>query len=88
MVSHSLISNRCIRVVFGPLVYALSLGVFGPLVYALPMGHQFQHLCITQLEMLNVEFALKVWSQLWANKKVKIFCDNQAVVEVLKHWQN
>ena len=33
--------------------------------------------------MLNVVVALKVWSQLWANKKVKIFCDNQAIVEVL-----
>ena len=58
-------------------------GVFGPLVYALPLGTEFQHLHITQLEMLNVVVALKVWSQLWANKKVKIFCDNQAVVEVL-----
>ena len=28
--------------------------VFGPLVYALRLGHQFQHLHITQLEMLNV----------------------------------
>ena len=33
--------------------------------------------------MLNVVVALKVWSQIWANKKVKMFCDNQAVVEVL-----
>ena len=33
--------------------------------------------------MLNVVVAHKVWSQLWAHKKVKIFCDNRAVVEVL-----
>ena len=57
-------------------------GVFGPLVYALPLGTEFQHLHITQLEML-VFVTLKVWSPLWANKKVKIFCDNQAVIEVL-----
>ena len=28
--------------------------------------------------------ALKVWSKLWSDKKVKIFSDNLAVVEVLK----
>ena len=39
-------------------------GVFGQLVYALPLGYQFQHLHITQLEMLNVIVALKVWPQL------------------------
>ena len=44
---------------------------------------EFQHLHINQLEMLNVVVALKVWSQLLADKKVKIHCDNQAVVEVL-----
>ena len=52
-------------------------------IIALPLGHQFDHLHITQLEMLNVVVALKVWAQLWANKKVKICCDNPAVVEVL-----
>ena len=34
--------------------------------------------------MLNVVVALKVWSKLWADKKVKIFSDNLAGVEVLK----
>ena len=56
---------------------------FGPMVYALPLGDQFSHLHITQLEMLNIIVALKVWSNLWQNKKVKIKCDNLAVVEVL-----
>ena len=55
-------------------------GVFGPLVYALPLGTEFQHLHITQLEMLNVVVHLKVSS----DKKVKIFSDNLAVVELLK----
>ena len=27
--------------------------------------------------------ALKVWGQLWANKRVEICCDNRAVVDVL-----
>ena len=44
--------------------------VFGPSVYTLPLGTEFQHLHITQLEMLNVLVALKVWSKLWADKKV------------------
>ena len=59
-------------------------GVFGPLVYALPLGIQFQHLHMKQLEILNIVVALKIWCQLWENKKVQICCDNQAVVEVLK----
>ena len=65
-------------------VSVLGVGDCGPLIYALPLGIQFQHLHNTQLEMLNVVVALKIWSQLWENKKVKICCDNQAVVEVLK----
>ena len=58
-------------------------GVLGISVYALPLGTEFHHLHITQLEMLNVIVALKVWAKLWLDKKVKIHYDNQAVVEVL-----
>ena len=58
--------------------------VFGHLVYALPLGTEFKHLHITQLEMLNVVVALKLWSNLWSDKKVRFFSDNLAVVEVLK----
>ena len=42
------------------------------------------NLHITQLEMLNVVVALKVWAKIWANKRIKISCDNLAVVEILK----
>ena len=44
---------------------------------------------IAHLEMVNVVVALKAWGQLWANKHVKICCDNRAVVDVLsfvKAW--
>ena len=34
--------------------------------------------------MLNVVVALKIWSKIWSDKKVKKFSDNLAVVEVLK----
>ena len=42
------------------------------------MGYNIVH-----LEMVNVVVALKVWGQQWANKCVRLYCDNQAVVEVL-----
>ena len=62
-----------------------SLGAsFGNMVYALPLPAGFMNLHITQLEMLNVVVALKVWANIWANKRVKINCDNLAVVEILK----
>ena len=48
----------------------------------LPTG--FMNLHITQLEMLNVVVALKVWANIWSNKRIKINCDNLAVVEILK----
>ena len=33
--------------------------------------------------MLNVVVVLKVWSNLWHNTGVKIYCDNNDVVNVL-----
>ena len=57
---------------------------FGNEVYALPLPVNFMNLHITQLEMLNVVVALKVWANIWANKRIKISCDNLAVVEILK----
>ena len=33
--------------------------------------------------MVNVIETLKVWGQLWANKRVEICCDNKAVVDFL-----
>ena len=38
---------------------------------------------IEQLQMVNVVVALKVWGQCWANRRLQIFCDNKAVVDVL-----
>ena len=53
---------------------------FGNRVYALPLPAGFMNLHITQLEMLNVVVALKVWANMWANKRIKINCDNLAVM--------
>ena len=38
---------------------------------------------IAHLEILNILVALGVWHQFWANNKVAITCDNEAVVYVL-----
>ena len=40
---------------------------------------------IAQLEILNIVVALKVWAQHWANRRIKIYCDNMAVLEVLRN---
>ena len=45
------------------------------MVYALPIP--------AHLEILNIIVALKVWATHWANRRIRIHCDNMAVVEVL-----
>ena len=42
--------------------------------------HQYN---IVQLEMINIVVAAKIWASHWANRRVDIFSDNMAVVEVL-----
>ena len=42
------------------------------------------HLKIVHLEMLNIVLALRTWGSYWQHKKIKIFCDNLAVVQVVK----
>ena len=44
-------------------------------VYALPISRGFNN--------YSIVVALKVWAHQWANSKVRIKCDNRAVVEVL-----
>ena len=58
-------------------------GVFGRQCYALPLPRDFHSYTIVHLEMLNVLVALKIWAYQWTNCKVRIQCDNMAVVEVL-----
>ena len=40
-------------------------------------------LSIIHYEMVNVIIAFRTWGHLWANKWVKVFCDNSAVVHIL-----
>ena len=75
------------RKVQGEIHLDASLTGFGAcynnMVYALPLPASFSQFHITQLEMLNVIVALKVWANLWQDKKITLYCDNMAVVEVL-----
>lgn len=39
---------------------------------------------ISQLEMLNVAVAVKLWASTWTNHRVIIYCDNSAAIAVLQ----
>ena len=58
-------------------------GHFGTMIYHLPLPRGYNSYDITQLEMLNIVVASKIWSSHWSDKKIQIFCDNMAVVQVL-----
>ena len=54
-------------------------------VYHLPIPKHYLNLTIVHLEMINILVAIKAFGPFWAQKKVLVKCDNQAVVSVLKH---
>ena len=58
-------------------------GKFGSMVYALPIPLGFKGYSIVHLEILNIVVAAKIWASHWADKKIEIFCDNMAVVDIL-----
>ena len=58
-------------------------GIYSSLVYALPIPRGFHDYSIIHLEILNILVACKIWASHWENKKIQIFCDNLAVVEIL-----
>ena len=58
-------------------------GIFENQCYPLSIPKYFNQYSIVHLEMLNIVVALKVWATQWSNKKLRIKCDNMAVVEVL-----
>ena len=60
-------------------------GIWGTEVYATPVSPIVgQKLKIVHLEMLNIVVALRLWAPEWAHSTVKFFCDNWAVVQVVK----
>ena len=58
-------------------------GAFGDFVYTLQIPKNFHNYNIVELEMLNIVVALKIWGQVWENKRIRIYCDNHAVVDAL-----
>ena len=55
------------------------------MVYFIPITKGYMGYNIGHLEMINVVMSLKVWGQCWANKGIKIHCDNKAVVDILTY---
>ena len=49
----------------------------------LPIHLGFKQYDITQLEMINIVVAAKIWASHWSNKKIRIYSDNMAVIQVL-----
>ena len=54
--------------------------VYSTPIFVIP-GFQLK---IVHLEMLNIVLALRTWGSYWKHHKIKIFCDNLAVVQVVK----
>jgi len=62
--------------------------IFDNLCYAAQLPHGFNSaLTIVHLEMLNVVIAFRMWAHLWSNTRVKVICDNAAVVASLRHFR-
>ena len=57
--------------------------IFDGQVYAMPLPSSWRDVNIVYTEMINILVALKVWHIQWAGLKVRIQCDNLAVVSVL-----
>ena len=53
-------------------------------VYHQGIARLFRNWTIVHLEMVNILPTMKLFANLWASKKIVIWCDNQAVVTVLK----
>ena len=58
-------------------------GHYGSMIYALdiPLGYGNYDIC--HLEMLNIVVASKLWAAHWRDRKIRIFCDNMLVVQVM-----
>ena len=57
--------------------------ICGNEVYAIPLTPGFCNYDIVHLEMINILVAIRAWAGRWANHKILIHCDNQAVVAIM-----
>ena len=58
-------------------------GKWQNMVYHVPIERQYKNLVITQLEMLNILVAFKLFAKFWQNQKIRVRCDNLTVIQVL-----
>ena len=58
-------------------------GCWGNVIYHIPIVIKYQNLAITQLVMLNILAALKLFASQWHGRKMHIKCDILAVAKVL-----
>ena len=58
-------------------------GRCGQFVYHLPITRGFRNWTIVHLEMVNILLVMRLFANIWAEKKIQINCDNEAVVTVL-----
>ena len=60
-------------------------GIWNDEVYSTPVFDLFSgDLKIVHLEMLNLVIALRVWAKKWTHSVVKFYCDNMAVLQVVR----
>ena len=52
-------------------------------VYHLPLQRGYNGCTIVHLEMVNILLAIRLFASKWKQCKVRVRCDNQAVVQVL-----
>ena len=62
-------------------------GAYGSMVYALPIPKGYLNYNIAFLEILNIIVALKVWATHWANRRIRIHCDNNGGSGGVKLWK-
>ena len=58
--------------------------IFEKEIYYAKIPTFLQHCPIVVLEMFNILVAVRLWSKQWTAKTIQIFCDNEAVVTILK----
>ena len=61
--------------------------IFNDKVYAYNIPSLTYEVAIVHLELLNVLVALRRWKHYISNSKVKIYCDNAAVVAALNNFK-
>ena len=58
-------------------------GCWNSYVYHIPIERRHKILAMTQLEMLNILVALRIFGVHWKKQRSQVKCDNLAVVQVL-----